>query len=610
MKHKFWLGLLTSATLVTSAFGLAACGGGGTGGGTGGGGDNDPPSPPPHTHTFASTWTSDEEFHWHAATCTDTNEQKDRAAHDYENGICSTCKHAHENHNYENGECTVCGLPQPATDGLAYEPADGGYTVIGIGEAEGTEIAIPATHEGEAVVAIGDKAFLGEEIESIIIPASVKSIGQYAFQKSSLQTVTLAEGLETLGYCSFSKCNSLTEFTVPASVETWGTYVFWACENLRKVTFADGLKQVGESAFYQCPALETVAFGGGNIQIGEKAFMECTALARVETPSIADWCSVSLKNRAYRGTTPFEYGATLYAGGKPVVGTLTIPEGVTKIADYAFWFYQKVDRLVLADSVEEIGEESFGQMNIYHLTIGTGLKTIVTGGYHDAGGSFAGFTGYKTWAGIIEINNRSDFVFENYDIGVVEVSSDEECGRFEEQGDFRWYINEKLDRVILCAYTGEGVFTELPASPPYGETYEIGRYFALFSGYGRGSNYFNYEGAKTSFTNIERFEKLIIPDCVTKVGENAFSWEYLTPHFTTIVIGSKVKEIGANAFGSGISKITNLFYHGEEAQWSEVVCADEAFGSFKYPSQAYFYSQAQQEGSYWHYDGSGEPVKW
>ena len=468
------------------------------------------------------------------------------------------------------------------------------------------------TSLGEAVFAnglqtIGESAFFNcSALKRVTLPGSITDIGQYAFQKAGIEELDLQDGLDGIGYCSFSRCNALTEVTVPASVTTWGNYAFWSCEALQKVTFANGLKSVGEYAFYQCSALETLSFGGGNIVLKDYAFTKCPVLSRVEIPSVADWCSVSAED--FHGI-PFEGGATLYAGGEPVVGTLTIPEGVKKIADYAFWFYQKVDRLVLADSVEEIGKYSFGQMRIYHLTLGKNLKTMrYLDGYNDAYGSFGGFVGYHTWAGIIEIENRSSYTFGEHPIGDVEISSAQECGKLEQRGDFLWYINEKCNRVLLVAYTGEGIFSALPTSSPYGDVYEINRYFTLFSGYGRASRTpFNGENAKV-LTEIVRFNPLIIPDCVTRIGDNAFSWEYSTPHFDVIVIGSKVKAIGANAFGTGISKVYKIFFNGTAEAWNKVLCADEAFGGFAYPSQAYFYSAVKQEGS-WHYDGN-KPVVW
>ena len=53
-------------------------------------------TPPPHEHTWATTWSSDDNKHWHAATCEGhTSEKKDEANHvDTDNdGKCDVCEH-------------------------------------------------------------------------------------------------------------------------------------------------------------------------------------------------------------------------------------------------------------------------------------------------------------------------------------------------------------------------------------------------------------------------------------------------------------------------------------------------------------------------------------
>ncbi len=45
-----------------------------------------------HTHTFASEWTADDTYHWHAATCEHTTEVSDKAAHNFENDVCTVCQ--------------------------------------------------------------------------------------------------------------------------------------------------------------------------------------------------------------------------------------------------------------------------------------------------------------------------------------------------------------------------------------------------------------------------------------------------------------------------------------------------------------------------------------
>ena len=61
-----------------------------------------------HTHTYSSTWTSDESGHWHAATCEHETEKADFTAHTY--GAYEVVKEASETEEgREERTCTVCG---------------------------------------------------------------------------------------------------------------------------------------------------------------------------------------------------------------------------------------------------------------------------------------------------------------------------------------------------------------------------------------------------------------------------------------------------------------------------------------------------------------------
>lgn len=56
------------------------------------GGNNTPA--PEHQHTFATTWSTSADSHWHAATCEHTDQKKDLASHNFdaESGICTVCE--------------------------------------------------------------------------------------------------------------------------------------------------------------------------------------------------------------------------------------------------------------------------------------------------------------------------------------------------------------------------------------------------------------------------------------------------------------------------------------------------------------------------------------
>lgn len=109
--------LVAAFALTFSVGALAACGDGGDDKGT-------------HTHTYASVWSHDENYHWHAATCEHANEIKDKAPHTFGDGeVCTVC-------NYKKEEDTP---PGETILGAKYiVPHTEGESVTYIMEAENT----------------------------------------------------------------------------------------------------------------------------------------------------------------------------------------------------------------------------------------------------------------------------------------------------------------------------------------------------------------------------------------------------------------------------------------------------------------------------------------
>ncbi len=86
-----------------------------------------------HTHSYDSTWTSDEEGHWHA--CSGCEEQKDFQVHSYDDGCdetCNVCGYLNSSaHSYgaawqtdENGHWKVCTLCEKESEHAAHTPGE------------------------------------------------------------------------------------------------------------------------------------------------------------------------------------------------------------------------------------------------------------------------------------------------------------------------------------------------------------------------------------------------------------------------------------------------------------------------------------------------------
>ena len=120
-------------------------------------------------------------------------------------------------------------------------------------------------------------------------------------------------------------------------------------------------------------------------------------------------------------------------------------------------------------------------------------------------------------------------------------------------------------------------------------------------------------------------KQVIIPDCVTKIGSNAF---IRTP-IVVLVIGSGVKELGGNIL-MNTKALSEVYYRGTKEQWQQIAgvsppasqpsedksSEDEIGfgigGNFDLSQKTvYFYSETQptEEGNYWHYV-DGKPTPW
>ena len=127
--------------------------------------------------------------------------------------------------------------------------------------------------------------------------------------------MTVREGVEIIGDEAFNGCTLLRYATIPESVTRIGSLAFNECESLKKVTLPESLTDIGDLAFYGCEALAD-----------EEHYVIVNGIL-------------------------FDF----YGDG----GSVTIPDGVTKIGYQAFEFWEDLTRVTIPTSVTVVGDMAF-----------------------------------------------------------------------------------------------------------------------------------------------------------------------------------------------------------------------------------------------------------
>ncbi len=536
MKHRLMSGLLAALMAATAAFGLAACGGGGEpGGGTSGtggsGGSGGGSGELPHTHTFASTWTSDEEFHWHAATCEHANEVSGRAAHDYKNGVCGTCKHAHENHTFEGITCSVCGYTL-ADSKLRYEEVYGedketvtGYSVIGWDESETdrANLIVPAEHDGKPVVAIGEMAFYlkdGDETLAFVhLPESVKDLGSYAFYGcSALKSIDLGH-VENMDMAAFYNCTGL-ESAEMGALKNLGQYAFYG-SGVRKLSF-------GKAFSTEADVFKSNTFPDG---------LECI--------------EVSAENTTYatEGGILYNKGKTeLVYVPKCIKGRVSIADGVTEIKGLATHFKNHT--------------------HLTSLTIPASVTSIQNGFL------LKSFDGCSSLAEIynlsqVEIADLSDFGLKEGAVIHTALSQKSVVTDPDEDG-FVW----RTDADVLHTYLGQEKQLTLPDGHD-GKPYAV----AARAFYGSDLTKVTVSTKVTSlgedcFHTSKALTEVVMQEGIEELGVGAF---YNCTALKKISIPKSVTKIGAGAFAmiTGEGVLERVDYAGTVSEWAAIYFGNE-----------------------------------
>ncbi len=210
-------------------------------------------------------------------------------------------------------------------------------------------------------------------IRTVIIDDGITEIGDSAFsQFYNLLSVTIPDSVTSIGDSAFYNCRSLTSVTIPDSVTSIGDDAFSWCISLTSVTIPDSVTSIGSSVFEECPSLTTITIPDSVTSIGDDAFYYCRSLTDITVDADnTTYCSEDgvLFNKSKTKLIQYPVGnaRTSY----------TIPDSVTSIEDYAFYWCTSLTSVTIPDSVTSIGYAVFGECtSLTSVTIPDSVTSI------------------------------------------------------------------------------------------------------------------------------------------------------------------------------------------------------------------------------------------
>lgn len=373
---------------------------------------------------------------------------------------------------------------------------------------QGCSSLIGVTYAGR-ITGIGAYAFAQcTRLNALLIPESVSSAGDYAFSGcTSITSARIPRSVTSIGRGVLNGCSNLADLTLsfgqysevylggifgassPAAAASYmpsslksvtvensnqiPRYAFYGCEKVEEINFPDTINSIGEYAFAGCSSFTTFRVPDSVNSIGAYAFLGCSNLSELILPFVGG----TANNNSYLG-----YLFTGESCAPETLKTVTVTS-TAYLAENAFADCRYLENINLPETLKTIGERAFSYCSsLKKLVLPSSLERV-------------GYSAFEGCFKLYEIWNLSRVEIWAPSVLKIYSSLGQEMAKETVKG-FEFMYSAADGARYLTGYESSAII-ELP-------------------------DYKTYAVAGYVFTSDNNIEKVIIPECVTSIGNYSF----------------------------------------------------------------------------------------
>ena len=218
---------------------------------------------------------------------------------------------------------------------------------------------------------------------------------------TDISSITINSDCRIISPYAFCNYDSLTSIVIPDTLISIGSYAFYGCSSLESITIPNNIVYIGDITFTRCFSLNYNIYENGKylgnennpylVFLGPNDYENSSITLNDNCNFIIAWefyNSSSFKINYYgtldkwlniTGKQNIKYNdISLYLNGDDIETTsITIPDSITSIKDYAFYYCSSLTSITIPDSITSIGLQAFiGCSSLESITIPGSVTSI------------------------------------------------------------------------------------------------------------------------------------------------------------------------------------------------------------------------------------------